>query len=263
MLQSIFYPVLAFVSSIVNLGTDSNDRSLNGFHVKLINVVALASIVVLVLAIPQVGFNCEFIIYVPILSMLIFALGGLYLNNNKQYDLAKMVLVVFIPVIQFLNLMFVDTHSIGVESTFLPLAMLVAVVFRNQWWKFILVIILLSFFTIVFVSRDYGIDSGYLYSPILHFAGVLMGVMVAVEYLQDIAMVLKKRNDQLINQNQNLEELVIQNNLITELLGILAHDLKGPAAAFNQISKKVAFLLKKERYEELLEFGNYFEMAGD
>ncbi|HFA50185.1 MAG TPA: hypothetical protein ENJ95_14335 [Bacteroidetes bacterium] len=61
-------------------------------------------------------------------------------------------------------------------------------------------------------------------------------------------------------KNRQLEKLNASKN---RLFATLAHDLKGPAMSFNNLTKKINYLIKKGDPEQLLELGEYFERSGN
>ncbi len=62
------------------------------------------------------------------------------------------------------------------------------------------------------------------------------------------------------NNNKQLETINASKN---QLFGILAHDLKGPAASFRNLSGKISYLLRQNDQERLLDFADHFEKAGN
>ena len=61
-------------------------------------------------------------------------------------------------------------------------------------------------------------------------------------------------------QNIELQE---SNKAKNELFLILSHDLKGPISSFDNLGKRVYFLLQKKDYSGLQKFAEYFNTAGE
>jgi len=61
---------------------------------------------------------------------------------------------------------------------------------------------------------------------------------------------------------QNIE-LQLANKAKNELFLILSHDLKGPISSFDNLSKRVSYLLEKEDYAGLKKFAKYFSTSGE
>ena len=62
---------------------------------------------------------------------------------------------------------------------------------------------------------------------------------------------------------KNKRKLEAINAAKNQLFGIMAHDLKGPAASFHNLSRKISYLLRQNDPERLLDFANHFEKAGN
>jgi len=88
-------------------------------------------------------------------------------------------------------------------------------------------------------------------SKLLSLIGLLLvGMLILGFYFYHK---IRKNNRQLqrINDSKN------------QLFAILAHDLKGPARAFNNLSNKLSFLIKKNDSKRLLEVAEHFEKTGN
>lgn len=85
---------------------------------------------------------------------------------------------------------------------------------------------------------------------LLIIGGLLLSLLAAGIYF---FLKLRKNKQHLekVNQSKN------------HLFAILAHDLKGPSASFNNLTKKISFLIRKKQPERLLELADYFEEAGN
>jgi len=252
-----------FFNAILNIGIDQNIDSVKKIIIQIVNLICAAAIFMCLVGMLINGWNQQAFTFFPILGMMFTCSLGLFLNAQKQYETAKLVTLIGTGTLQFINLQFINTDSVGAELTFIPLALLSPVVLHKKWTKWTSFCYLLLLLGLVLSTRSYTIDMMFLSNLLLISAGFFIVVIKFFNYLTKTVEDLRINNDLLKTQNVKQEELINQNNLKTELLGVLSHDLKGPASAFNQLSKKVSLLLKKERYAELEELGQYFELAGD
>lgn len=180
-----------------------------------------------------------------------------------MYGLAKFSLFALFPLVQFISMMYMGNASSGIVLTIFPLIFAVPFVNRDLGLRVIntLYIIFLSLYPIKEIL--YAIEFSLIFNVVVGLTGMMIGFYLVFDHFEKNAKRLKGQNDKLKFQNSKLETLINQNNHKTELLGILSHNLKGPAASFDQLSKKVAFLIKNERFEDLQAFGEYFESTGD
>ena len=64
-------------------------------------------------------------------------------------------------------------------------------------------------------------------------------------------------------QRKNTKKLQHLNETKNKILAILGHDLKGPSAAFNNLSQKLSFLIKQNDINRLMELAPYYEKNGE
>jgi len=109
----------------------------------------------------------------------------------------------------------------------------------------------------------YSLGIPFLFNVVVVLVVLVIGIHIILNHFRKYAKNMGDQNVKLSQQNKELQNLIEQNDHKTELLAILSHDLKGPAASFDDLSKKVAFMIKNKRFDDLQEFGDYMEVAGD
>lgn len=257
-----------FFNQIINIGVSSGDEPHLRIIIQVVNLILFigftsSGIALISMVLGPVG---SYGYYPHITTFLFFLICafGLYLNYHKYYDGATAFATVGIASMLFFNLLYFEFHNEHrADLVFLPIAVAAPLAFRKKWIgaaSFFYIFLLLA---IVLWTNDYKTSISTIYYVFLITIGMVTTTLMIIRELSNFAKELGIKNEELLKQNKKQEELIHQNNLKTELLGILAHDLKGPAASFNILSKKVAFLLRKERYNELEKLGVFYEEAGD
>lgn len=101
----------------------------------------------------------------------------------------------------------------------------------------------------------------------LFIIGILALLLIAFALYRNYR-IKRKANLELASQNQIIEEqkkgLQELNEMKDHIFAILGHDLRKPALAFRGLSKKLAYLIRKEDYKTLQRIGEQLERdAGD
>jgi len=261
----ILYPITLiqyFFNSIINIGASADEEPHKRLIIQVVNLILAFG---LMSDLTAFAFN-----FTAKPFMFLICSLGLCLNYYKYYDGATAVATVGLASLLFFNVMYYEfSNEHTADLIFLPIAVAAPLTFRNRWIGAASFLYIFSLLAIILWTNDQKI-SGFRKTSIYNIAiifiistGMILTTVLIFRLLSKSANDLRIKNNELQEQNKKQMELIHQNNLRTELLGILSHDLKGPAAAFNLLSKKVAFLLKKEEYTRLEELGDYFEVAGD
>lgn len=260
-----FSSIVDYVKSIISIGVGPNDEPHDRIIVQVINLIFVLGVVSVFID----GTSRAFAGYSDIrdyYSIVIFfgvCALGLYLNYRNKYDFATAIATIGFASLFFFNVQYYELTDSKAELIFLSLAVTAPLAFRKRWVgiaAFIYIATLLGL--ILWTMNDYA-NFSLIFNVMLIATGMVITTGGLIRHLRRSAEELKIKNKKLQVQNYEQEELIVQIKLKTEMLGILAHDLKGPAASFNLLSKKVSLLLRKERYEELEELEAYFELAGD
>lgn len=252
--------------SLLNIGIDAEHDTVGKIYIQIANTFCMCGIIMPLIGVAaQVNGEYPSNLYAAIGASIISILSSiaLYFNSTKQYNKANYIILLGLSTAQFSHIKLFEVIPSGSEYTFLPMAMLAPFLIKNKWISLSIMSYILALFIITINGRNHSFNVSIVFNIVMVLAGVMISLYAVINHLTAIAYEFKGYNIQLKKQNKKQEELITQNNLKTELLGILSHDLKGPANAFNKLSKKVSFLLKEENYDELEEFGTYFEHAGD
>ena len=247
-----------FKSAILNLGVHNDLSFKDQFNIRMLNFICLA-IIFWVLA---VMYLLPFDVTLYDLGFIFIPLAGLYANYRQRYLIAKVLVFVIIPLMQFGNCFQEDMELNGRMFVIFPLACFALVSYSKQW-----IGILNSALIYVLIVWGSYLDSISLGSHIaynIYFVSIciLAGVVLFVQNVGQWSAELKSRNKQLNAQNQKLSKLVQQNEAKTQLLAILSHDLKAPVSAFDKLADKVAYLMKRGDYAQLYQLADYYETSG-
>jgi len=261
-----FISIINFIKSILNIGVDQDQEPHHRIIIQVINLIfTIVLLVVLLGFINGFAATGNLVIYLGNIGFLLVCVFGLYLNHRKEYDGATTLATVGTTTVMFFNVFYHEIDGSRADMIFLPLAVAAPLAFRKRWMGIAAFIYIATLLAVILWNanmRNIGNFSA-VYTTLLIAGGMVISTATIIKHLERSAIELRQNNQQLKAQNKKQEELLLQNKLKTELLGILSHDLKGPAAAFNQLSKKVAYLLRKERYADIEKFGASFEVAGD
>lgn len=263
--MKVITSTINFIKFLLNGGVTQGQEPHHRIVIQIINLICIIGILLSLVTVVVLfigGFRNFFSYHSSILYSSLCAIAW-YLNYRKYYDGATAMTTIVLASYMFFNVYYFEIDSSNAELLFFPLAIAAPLAFRRKWVGIIGFIYIVFLLGIIIWSRDSITSFITLFNIMLIASGVVISTSSIIRHLSISARELKKTNEKLKEQNKQQEELIIQNNLKTELLGILAHDLKGPASSFNQLSKKVAFLMKKGRIDELEKHGEYFELAGE
>lgn len=258
-------PIVKFFKSFLDIGVDGNQEPNHRMIIQVVNLIFVLGIIsASVDSISRflMGFR-ELSNYFTTTNFFFLCVLGLYFNYKKKFDLSTGFATAGIATLLFFNIHYFELYNSKAELVFFPLAVTAPLAFRNKRLGIIVFIYIALLMAELLWTMDNLANFTLIFNVLLIASGMVISTGSIIRHLTNSAKELKISNKQLQKQNIEQEELIIQNNLKTELLGILAHDLKGPASSFNLLSKKVAFLLRKENYSELEKLGDYFELAGD
>ena len=207
--------------------------------------------------------------YTPSIG-LAFALLILYLNYKKQFRLTRFILTRLFPV--FLLILYVLYGDfLKIDYAFLAFVFVGVLFYKTSrgriiHFAYVLTLHLIGIYSININGPFLTLNYYHVIDPFIVTIGITIILIATVLFLIKEAehnfLEQLKLNSILSKQNNNLKELVAQNDNKNRLFGIIAHDLKGPATAFNNLTKKISYLIKKESPERILEMADHFENSG-
>lgn len=207
---------------------------------------------------------------------LIYSLLGLVLTTSllvmqyyNWYFLVRFIFSTLFPFFLFIITVFYG-EEMNINYVYFAFFITALLAFERTWLKIVLAIyILVLQIGGIYYNRYYGslIEKDIplldgiliLILPTLGVGILILNQVSAIKKLYDQQ---KKINKELAAKNIALTTAVKQNEAKNNLLSIIAHDLKGPASAFNNLTKNIAFLIKKEEPERLEQMASSFELAG-
>lgn len=192
------------------------------------------------------------------------------LNYYRKHLLAKLFFTAFLPTI-ILIMFILFGHWVTFGYVFLALGLIVFMSFDRKLHTFLSLsyILLLSM-----IGAFLPLDRFMLYSDSIDYTDSFINIVVVIvaggwglyQFLKGLRIqtyLVGKQRDALKQQNDALEDALEKSRVKTELLSIVAHDLRGPSIAFRDLTKKLGFLIRKNDPEELLKFAANFEQTGD
>jgi len=260
-----FKIILFFIKSILNIGINKGEEPHYQLLIRIINLILILGIITAL--INNVSrfllTNDDFHEYFGAIVILLVCVFGLYLNHKKYYDGASAVATIGLTSLFVFNAYLYDISTARADLIFLPLSVTAPLTFRRRWLGIVVFIYISILLGVLIQNTGNPIHPSNLYIVFMVSGGMVLSTQSIIRHLGKSAEELKLKNRILLEQNRLQEELIRQNKLRQELLGVLCHDLKGPTTAFNKLSNKVSYLLKKERYNDLERLGDYFEQAGN
>ncbi len=252
--------ILRFSKRILNFGVTKETDPTRSYLINYLNALAVASIVVSLFSLTISSAWSVELAFVKLFYVLIGFIS-LYFNMLRKFEVSKILLILLIPTIQCYSVVFFNFDDHGAELTILPFMMVVPFMFES--WKSSLVCTMYLIFLLIACiwSIGYLQSTSFIYNAVAVFLGVSIGLFILIGHLRLSARTLTTQNEILKEKNIDLEKLVAQNDLKSELLAILSHDLRGPVVSFNMLSEKVAYLLRNKEHNTLLDLADSFESS--
>ena len=195
---------------------------------------------------------------------------SLALSYFQHFFSARTVLTFLVPAYLFLLHISFGKEA-GIEFTYFGFAFGILILYDN--WKLTLVnftYVVLLMVMGIYISTHYDAPYAWMVNrlDLIRMGGATLIVLTIGinRFFQDIKKhqdILSVKNQELEQQNIELEKSLQENNRKTELLGIVAHDLRGTAISYRGLAKKINFLIQQDEQEKLNKLAIHFDKTGD
>jgi signal transduction histidine kinase len=253
---------------VFNFGVDDRQDFYDRLKYRTFNQVLIAIMFALgIMIVSDIIQKNETFIY-SVLALLLTLVPLLLQYFHRQLWAALFFCTVY-PFLLFVVSIFYG-EEMNINYVYFAFVIIVLLAFENAGLKISLsvYIFLLQLIGIYYtryygsiIEKDIPLLDGILIL-ILPTLGVGILIVKQVGAIKDLYDQQKRINAELEIKNQQLIKLISQNDSKNRLLAIIAHDLKGPAYAFNNLTKNFAYLVKKERPKEIEKWAHNFEAAG-
>lgn len=208
----------------------------------------------------------------PFFSLIFLPLGfiSFIFHYYGKYIWSRFYALIVIPIFLFGCFILYGSSS-GIQYLFLIFVMAGIPFFKKSKHTILHTTYISSLYFIgVFYNKNYKnpLESSvaeweYLIFQTITFLFIIWTIITFYNTTTKQADDLKIKNKELARQNRALQDAIDQNNIKTQLLSVLTHDLRGSAYTFNNLTNKVNYLIQKNEPNQLLAFGSHFEEQGE
>lgn len=255
-------------STFVDIGIHSKLDEIEQLRVKMFNTIVLLFVLVLGIDFIVNSLNGEPDAFFPLICLL-FTLPVLWLNHKQFYFYARIYLLTVTPIFVLFEFFF---YGHWVQSSYMLLVFIFGIItaYDNIIVKTINILYLL---VLTFIAIYFQLNFIPLYSDfhstiegVLNLMAISIGIVWCWNFFfKEIVKKheeLRVKNKELQTINQQLESAIHQNDLKTELLGIIAHDVRSSSASFNNLTHKVSYLIETDSKDRLVTLGKSIEVEG-
>ena len=228
------------------------------FVTRISNIFATLVIITSIASAPFAGLG-NFIAHAHQLTLCGVGISVLFLNYQRYLTTSKYLLLFAVPLIQFSSTFVKAAVLGGVSITILPFFLFAAIAFNDTTRKSLTMLFLFSLLVIGLIIEGFNFSLPLVYNMIVIIGGCSFGVIMVVKHIKSMTLKLSEKNEELEAINKELNDLVTQNELKSQLITVLGHDLRGPVHSFDKLAEKVSFLIRQGEYDELLKLADYFE----
>ena len=205
--------------------------------------------------------------------ILIFALSplvALYLSHRGQNVAARLYLTAFIPSFVFLFFpLFGGSLSLCFTYFAFMIAILIGYEDKRILWLNLLFVLGLFLISLTYTFAGDGIfrETTDHIDTIINVSVTMLIISLGIfQFLRGLIIQEKLLNAQkleLESKNADLERILQQNEIKTELLAMVARDIKKPAQSFKASARRMLDLLEKNNPFEVLSLATKMEKTGE
>ncbi|MCG8330518.1 MAG: HAMP domain-containing histidine kinase [Chitinophagales bacterium] len=260
--------VQTLIERILKLGQDEHLDFFDQLRLRVFNIVLLMmAFAAAIMVIGDLWAGNETVYYSAF--GLIFILFLFVLVGYKLHEGALLMFCTLVP----LGLFFISIFygiEMNINYSYFAFILVVLLSFKKNITKVLLTIFIFSLQVIgIYYYRYYGsiiekdipLLDGLIFL-ILPSLGVGILVLKQVNALNGLYEKEKKTSLELERKNEALSSVIKQLEDKNHLLATIAHDLKGPASNFLNLSKNVSYLIRSGQVERLQRLAQGFEDSG-
>jgi signal transduction histidine kinase len=253
---------------LINLGQVMQQNYYDQLRFRVFNIVLLTiSVAFLLMIMSDLITGNKTVVYS--LYGLGFMIFLFFLIHKKQTNLAIFIFCTLVPLQLFVVTVYYG-EGLNINYTYPAFIIVVLLSFKSNRLKGVLItmIFLLQVGGIYYVryygsilTKDIPLLDGLLLL-VLPSLGIGLLVFKQVEAIKGLYEKQKVFSEELEEKNRDLETVIRQLEDKNQLLAIIAHDLKGPAANFINLSKNINYLIEKGKVDRLKSLAEGFEESG-
>jgi len=260
--------VRSLVSSLVKTGINDSQDLIEQQRLIVFNKVLLAILAALVFMTISdlLTGNGTILLSIGNILIIIFLFALLY---YRLQNWALLIFTTLMPVQLFvLNVYYGE--ALNINYVYPAYVIIVLLSFDSLWLKVSLSAFILSLqvggiyylrYYGSIIEKDIPLMDG-IFILLLPVLGLSYLVLTQVNAIKRLYEGQKKVSMELEKKNRELSRLVQQNEDKNHLLAIIAHDLKGPASSFVNLTKNITYLIEKNQPERLQDLAHGFEVSG-
>ncbi|MFK7808846.1 MAG: sensor histidine kinase [Saprospiraceae bacterium] len=191
------------------------------------------------------------------------------LHALKNYLLPRLIATVFFPVFIF-GLSVTYGPKSSVEFIYFSSILITLILYENILVKIINILGIVFIFCANFYVWDvfggvYPMKPSLFNDAVIFFSVTLAIALIVHNFFTEHKRNYQKQiiyNNTLADRNEKLEHYIAQNEAKNQLIQIVAHDLKNPAATFLNLTQKMSYLIQQQDSKRILDFANHIENSG-
>ncbi|MBP6795693.1 MAG: hypothetical protein KA143_11590 [Saprospiraceae bacterium] len=253
---------------VFNIGLSGNESLPVAFRIRVINkvcsIIFVSSCVLLADRLTHQGEDLVLLCIPPVVT-----LGPMWCNYINKFNWSYHLVNFLYPFFCFIYYMLYGP-DMGIDFVYFT-ALVALILYQEKRLMAINVSIVIGLFLYAFLyTRLHPAPFAHLAKTSDALTLLVASVLIIAVCILELLRMLKaqhksimEKNSVLEAQNNSMQKLIEKNNFNNNLLSVLAHDIHAPATAFNQLSQKVNYLIRRKDEHQLLKLADYFQSTGE
>ena len=264
----MFSRIATVYKKLANTGVTENLPYIEKVKIRILNQCTMVCLVASLLLFIQSRLLNRGDIVIEIITITLF-LFPLCFHALKSYLFPRLVATIFFPVF-ILSLSICYGPKSSVEFIYFSSILVTLILYEKTWIKILNILGIVFIFCVNFYIWDtyggiYPMAPSLFNDAVVFFSVTLVVAMIVNSFFAAHKKHYQKQiiyNNTLADRNEKLEHYIAQNDAKNQLIQIVAHDLKSPAATFLNLTQKMNYLIQQNDPERMLQFANHIEASG-